>query len=117
MLGLDWPEIHADERRLTRRLIDGLSALEGVRVVGPSDLEARLPVVSFVVEGCHPHDLSHLLGERGVAVRGGAHCARPLMAALGLEEGCVRASLAPYSNRADVEALLDALAKAIAVLR
>ncbi len=117
MCGLDWPSVHAAEKELTRRLLAGLAGLDGVRVVGPPDLEARLPVVSFVVAGCHPHDLSHLLGERGVAVRGGAHCARPLMVALGLEEGCVRASLAPYTNRADVQALLDGLAHAIRVLR
>jgi len=117
MGGLDWTEVRTRETQLTRRLIAGLGALDRVRVVGPPDLEARLPVVSFVAEGCHPHDLAHLLAEHGVAVRGGAHCARPLMAALGLEDGCVRASLAPYSNRADVEALLYALDKAIKVLR
>lgn len=117
MMGLDWPAVRAGESELTRHLMEGLAALDGVRVVGPPDLAARLPVVSFTVEGCHPHDLSHLLGERGVAVRGGAHCARPLMTALGLTEGCVRASLAPYTNRADVEALLDGLAHAIRVLR
>ncbi|MDO8606609.1 MAG: cysteine desulfurase [Phaeospirillum sp.] len=117
MSGLDWPAVTAVEMSLTRHLLDGLAALDGVRVVGPLKLEARLPVVSFVAEGCHPHDLAHLLAERGVAVRGGAHCARPLMTALGLEEGCVRASLAPYTNRADVEALLDGLDLAFKVLR
>ncbi|CAA7625117.1 putative cysteine desulfurase [Candidatus Terasakiella magnetica] len=115
--GLDWSAIREHEAMLTGRLLDGLAVLPGVRVIGPTYLADRLPVVSFTVAGCHPHDLSHLLAERGVAVRGGAHCARPLMRAMGVEEGTLRASLALYSNAADVEALLSALAEAIKVLR
>ncbi|BAE51683.1 aminotransferase class V-fold PLP-dependent enzyme [Paramagnetospirillum magneticum] len=117
MSGLDWQAVHQQESALTWHLLDGLRAMEGVRIVGPLGLEARVPVVSFTVDGCHPHDLAHLLAERGVAVRGGAHCARPLMSVLGLEEGTVRASLAPYSDRSDVEALLQGLAEAVKVLR
>jgi cysteine desulfurase/selenocysteine lyase len=117
MRGLDWQAVHQQEAALCWHLLDGLRTMAGVRIVGPLGLEARVPVVSFTVEGCHPHDLSHLLAERGVAVRGGAHCARPLMSALGLEEGAVRASLAPYSDRSDVDALLAALAEAVKVLR
>ncbi|MBI3444340.1 MAG: cysteine desulfurase [Magnetospirillum sp.] len=115
--GLDQAALHQQEMALTWHLLDGLWAMEGVRVIGPMGLEARVPVVSFTVEGAHPHDLAHLLAERGVAVRGGAHCARPLMLALGLEEGTVRASLAAYSDRADVDITLAALAEAIKVLR
>ncbi|KIL99396.1 Cysteine desulfurase [Paramagnetospirillum magnetotacticum MS-1] len=117
MMSLDGQEIHQQEAALTWHLLDGLGSMAGVKIVGPRGLEARVPVVSFTVEGCHPHDLAHLLAERGVAVRGGAHCARPLMAALGLEEGTLRASLAPYSDRSDVEALLVGLAEAVKVLR
>jgi len=117
MGSLDWPAVRQQESALAWHLLDGLRAMAGVRVVGPLGLEARVPVVSFTVEGCHPHDLSHLLAERGVAVRGGAHCARPLMSALGLEEGTLRASLAPYSDRSDVDALLAGLAEAVKVLR
>ncbi len=117
MAGLDWPAVRARLALLTRRMLDGLTALPGVGIVGPGEMEARLPVVSFTVAGCHPHDLSHLLAGRGVAVRGGHHCAQPLMRVLGLDEGCVRASLAAYSDAADVEALLDGVAAAIAVLR
>ncbi|RAU22319.1 selenocysteine lyase [Paramagnetospirillum kuznetsovii] len=113
---LDWAEIRAEEMELTARLLAGLAEIPGVRVVGPTDLAARVPVVSFTVAGCHPHDLSHVLAERGVAVRGGAHCARRLMTALGLDEGCVRASLAPYNDRSDIDALLAGLAEAIQVL-
>jgi cysteine desulfurase/selenocysteine lyase len=117
MAGLDWQKVHQHEASLTWHLLDGLRGMDGVRVIGPLGLDARVPVVSFTVEGCHPHDLTHLLASRGVAVRGGAHCARPLMSAMGLEEGTVRASLAPYSERADVDALLEGLASAVKALR
>lgn len=117
MLSLDWSEVSRAETALTARLLDGLSRLDGAKVVGPLDLADRLPVVSFTVAGCHPHDLAHLLAERGVAVRGGAHCARRLMDSLGLEEGCLRASLAPYTVEADIDALLDGLDAAVKVLR
>lgn len=117
MAGLDWPMVREHETMLTRRLLDGLAARDGIRLIGPATLVDRLPVVSFAVEGCHPHDLSHLLAERGVAVRGGAHCARPLMSALALDEGCVRASVAPYNDIADIDALLGGLDHAMEVLR
>jgi cysteine desulfurase/selenocysteine lyase len=117
MDGLDWHAVRQQESALTWHLIDGLRNMDGVRIIGPLGLEARVPVVSFTVEGCHPHDLCQLLAERGVAVRGGAHCARPLMSVMGLEEGTVRASLAPYSERADVDALLDGLAFAVKALK
>lgn len=117
MMGLDWKELRRREEALLLCLLTGLAAMEGVRIIGPQGLEARVPVVSFTVAGCHPHDIAHLLADRGVAVRAGTHCAQPLMAALGLEEGTLRASLAPYNDEADVEALLHALRAAITRLR
>jgi cysteine desulfurase/selenocysteine lyase len=120
---LDWIDeldpmaMHGHLQGLTARLLYGLARLPGVSLVGPGDLDNRLPLVSFVVEGCHPHDLAHLLGQRGVAVRGGAHCARPLMAALGHDQGCLRASMAPYNHQGDIDALLAALGEAMEILR
>jgi cysteine desulfurase / selenocysteine lyase len=116
MDGLDWPAVHAYETGLTARLLAGLAGINGVRVVGPQTAVDRLPVVSVVVEGCHPHDLAHLLASRGVAVRGGHHCAQPLMNALGLA-GTVRASLAPYNTALEVDMFLTALESSIGVLR
>jgi len=116
MTELPWAAIRAREARLTRRLIDGLEPLPGVRILGPRDDAARAPIVSFDVEGVHPHDLVQVLDERDVAVRGGHHCARPLMAALGVE-ACTRASLALYNDEADVDALIEALAHALRLLR
>ena len=90
---------------LTGRLLDGLASLPGVRVQGPPGTQARLGVVSFTVDGVHPHDVCQMLDEVGVCLRGGHHCAQPLMDALDLP-ATARASLAPYNDAADVDALL-----------
>ena len=76
-----------------------------MRVQGPPGTQARLGVVSFTVDGVHPHDVCQMLDEFGVCLRGGHHCAQPLMDALDLP-ATARASLAPYNDAADVDALL-----------
>lgn len=104
----DWPGARAQETRLTQRILTGLAALAGVRVIGPTDLENRRGVVCFTVEGREPADICEALDRRNVAVRGGDHCAQLLMAAYGVEHA-VRASLAVYSDDEDVDAFLSAL--------
>jgi cysteine desulfurase/selenocysteine lyase len=69
-------------------------------------------VISFVVEGVHPHDLGSLLGEEGVCIRAGHHCAQPTMERFGVP-ATARASLAPYNDSSDLQALATALEKAI----
>ncbi len=115
MAGLPWGEIRVREAALTRRLLEGLASFPGLRILGPADLARRAPLVSFDLPGLHPHDIAQVLGDRGVAVRGGHHCARPLLAALGCE-GATRASLALYNDEADVDALLEGLAAAVRLL-
>ncbi|HUW36304.1 MAG TPA: aminotransferase class V-fold PLP-dependent enzyme [Rhodocyclaceae bacterium] len=115
MMTLPWAEIHDYESALLARLLEGLARLPAVRLIGPGDLDARLPIVSFEVAGVHPHDVCQVLGERGVALRGGHHCAQPLFAALG-SEGATRASIALYNDFADVDALLAGLEHALRVL-
>ena len=73
-------------------------------------------VLSFVMDGVHPHDIGTILDTEGIAVRAGHHCAQPLMESLGLE-ATTRASLALYNGAEDTAAFLDALADAIKVLR
>jgi cysteine desulfurase / selenocysteine lyase len=113
---LDWEELGRQEIELTATILDGLGSLPGVRVQGPAGTQARLGVVSFSVEGVHPHDVCQLLDARGVCLRGGHHCAQPLMDAFDLA-ATTRASLAPYNDAADVAALLAGLDAAIRRLR
>jgi len=109
---LDREGVAAHELRLTGRILDGLAGIAGTRVIGPTGLQARRGVVSFTVEGVHPHDVCQWLDEHfGVALRGGHHCAEPLMRRFGVL-GTSRASLAPYNNDADVDALLQGVAEA-----
>jgi len=108
MQGLDWRAIQDHELRLTRRLLDGLAAIRGLRVLGPIDTHDRGGVVSFTVEGFSAEEICIHLDSHGVALRGGYHCAQPLFRALDVD-GAARASVAPYTVDADVDALLTGL--------
>ena len=74
-IGMD--ALAAHETEITAHMLDGLGALDGVHILGPAEAVDRGGAVSFVVDGVHPHDLMQLLDSRGVAVRGGHHCAAP----------------------------------------
>jgi cysteine desulfurase/selenocysteine lyase len=101
--------IEAHERRLARTLVDGLSSIPGIRVVGPAAGEPRAGLVSFDVDGVHAHDVGQLLDAQGIAVRVGHHCAQPLHRRLGLT-ATTRASTYLYTTDADVDRLLDSVA-------
>ena len=111
-----WADMNAHTTHLAQRLLDGLAVLPGLTFLGPRDLKQRLPIVSFNLEGIHPHDACQVLDEYGVAVRGGHHCAQPLMDFFKVQ-GAVRASIAPYNDDADIDALLAGLQDAIQRLR
>jgi cysteine desulfurase / selenocysteine lyase len=108
----DWSAVAAHEMRLTGRLLDGLATMPKARLFGPSGLQARAPVVSFDIPGAHPHDVCQMLDADGVALRGGHHCAQPLMDSFDLP-GTTRASMALYNDDGDIDALLTGLDKAI----
>jgi cysteine desulfurase/selenocysteine lyase len=108
MQALDWRAIQNHELRLTRRLLDGLATIRGVRVLGPVDTHDRRGVVSFAVEGFSAEEVCHHLDRQGVALRGGYHCAQPLLRAFGVD-GAARASLALYNLDGDVDALIAGL--------
>jgi cysteine desulfurase / selenocysteine lyase len=110
-LGLD--AIHAHEMELIRAAADGLSAINGIRLYGPTDRSGSL---SFNIEGIHHYDLGTLMDQMGVAVRTGHHCCQPLMARFGIT-GTVRASFALYNTMKDVESLVSATEKAAAMLK
>jgi cysteine desulfurase/selenocysteine lyase len=103
--------IHAWELQLTERALQGLKSLEGVTVVGPQGLENRGGVISFVIDGLHPHDVGQVMDQYGVAVRTGHHCAWPLIRKLGLT-GTTRASFYLYNDFSDVDVFLESVAAA-----
>jgi len=105
-LGLE--RIEAHERELLAYARGRLRTFPGVRLVGTA--ERALGVVSFVLDGVHPHDISTVLDQGGVAVRAGHHCAQPVMRRFAVP-ATVRASFAAYNTRADVDALLAGLAQ------
>ena len=109
-VGLD--AIYDHEAMLTNYTIERLSAMEGVRIVGSSG--NGLGVVSFTVDGIHPHDLATIFDDHNVAIRAGHHCAQPLMEKLGLS-ATARASFGVYNDEADVDALIAAIEFAQAI--
>jgi cysteine desulfurase/selenocysteine lyase len=113
-VGLD--AVRAHEIALTRRAMDALSNEPGVVIYGPKDTAQRGGVVSFNVEGLHPHDIGTALDLEGIAVRAGHHCCQPLMAKLRCG-GTARASFYLYNTVEEVDALVGALRKAVAFFK
>lgn len=104
-LGLD--AIHARESELVTQLRDELGAMNDVTIFGPA---GSAGIVSFAMDGVHPHDLGTILDEANVAIRAGHHCAQPLMDHLGVP-ATARASFGLYSDESDIEALLAGIAR------
>jgi cysteine desulfurase/selenocysteine lyase len=98
--------IFAHEQALLEYMEDQLMQISGLRMFGA--VKPKLGVISFIVDGIHPHDLGTVLDHEGIAVRAGHHCAMPLMTRLGVP-ATVRASLGLYNDRNDIDALADAI--------
>ncbi len=105
-LGMDAVREH--EVALTTRLLDALDAMPSIEVHGPRDPQVRGGAVSFAVDGVHPHDVGAMLGSRGVCVRVGHHCTKPLMRSLGVN-ATVRASVYVYNDADDLPPLIDGI--------
>ncbi|WP_319506805.1 cysteine desulfurase [uncultured Methanolobus sp.] len=102
--------IKEHEDKLTKRLLSGLHGIENVTVYGPENIHERIGVVSFNVEGMHPHEVAHILDEgAAIMTRSGEHCCQPLMNHMGLEKGTVRASLYLYNTDEEVDLLIDTM--------
>ncbi|HCS59996.1 MAG TPA: cysteine desulfurase [Microbacterium sp.] len=106
------PRIAAHEAVLGQRLMDGLAAIDGVRVLGADIPLPRVGLASFDIPGIHSHDVGQFLDDRGIAVRVGHHCAQPLHRRLGVTSS-TRASTYLYSTEAEVDAFLDGVAATI----
>jgi cysteine desulfurase/selenocysteine lyase len=107
-IGLD--EIAAHDRELGAYAFERLAEVPGVTLHGPREQDARIGVISFALDGVHPHDVAEILGSQGVCVRAGHHCAQPLMRRLGVS-ATSRASFAIHSTRDDVDRLVDGLGR------
>ncbi len=116
MQALDWTGAQAHEMTMVQHLMDGLQKIDGARIFGPAGLQNRYPVVSFMLDGVHPHDVAQTLDSFGVAVRAGHHCAQPLMDRFDLD-GTTRVSMAPYNDSSDIDALLTGVRHAAKTLR
>jgi cysteine desulfurase/selenocysteine lyase len=116
MRGLDWTAAHAHEMALVQRLMDGLQKIDGTHILGPASLQSRYPVVTFMLDGVHPHDVAQTLDSFGVAVRAGHHCCQPLMDRFDID-GTTRVSMAPYNDNTDIDALLTGVQHAARTLR
>ena len=116
MAALDWTAAHDHEMGLVQRVLDGLQEINGTQILGPASLQNRYPVVSFMLDGVHPHDVAQTLDSFGVAVRAGHHCAQPLMDRFDLD-GTTRVSIAPYNDNSDIDALLTGVKHAADTLR
>ncbi|WP_285243677.1 SufS family cysteine desulfurase [Pseudarthrobacter sp. fls2-241-R2A-127] len=112
--GLD--RIHTWESGLGQRMVVGLDAIPGVRVLGPAAGKERIGLAAFDVDGVHAHDVGQFLDSRGIAVRVGHHCAQPLHRRLGLT-ATTRASAYLYNTTDDVDRFLEAVAGVRAYFR
>ena len=113
-LGME--RVREHEHDLTAYALERLATVPGLTIHGPRDADARGALVSFALDGAHPHDVSEILGRDGVCVRAGHHCAKPLMRVLGLP-ATTRASFAVHNTREDVDALVEGLGRVRAVLQ
>jgi cysteine desulfurase/selenocysteine lyase len=112
--GLGLEAIARHEDGLLRLALERLAEVPGLRVIGAP--RRRVGVVSFVVEGIHPHDLGTILDREGVAIRAGHHCAQPLMERFGVP-ATARASFGLYNDEGDVERLIAGLRRAVEIFR
>src|ERR1035437_5733568 len=109
-------QIRAHENALVAHALSRLSEVAGLAIHGPSEAAERGALVSFTLEGAHPHDVGEILGREGVCVRAGHHCAQPLMRRLGTT-ATTRASFAVRNSLADIDSLIDGLAIVARVLQ
>lgn len=96
------------EEELVSCAIDEMSKLPYIKIYGPKDIKNRAGVISFEIDGVHPHDVASIFDNHGIAIRAGNHCAQPLMRYMGINSTC-RASFYFYNVEEDVDKLIDAI--------
>jgi cysteine desulfurase/selenocysteine lyase len=106
--GLGWEAVMTHEHELLAYATEAVSEIPGLRLIGTA--KERASVLSFVLEGIHPHDIGTILDREGVAIRTGHHCTQPLMDRFGVP-ATARASFALYNTKEEVDALVRGLHK------
>ena len=106
--GVGFAEMQRRELALTAHAMEALGAIDHVYILGSSKPEEHTGIVTFTLDGVHPHDISEILASDGVCVRAGHHCAQPLLAHLGLN-ATVRASMAFYNTPDEIDRLAHSL--------
>ncbi|TVQ72192.1 MAG: cysteine desulfurase [Balneolaceae bacterium] len=114
IMSVGYEAIHKKEQELLRYAVEQLQSIDGLRIIGTAPEKSS--VVSFVIDGIHPHDIGTILDLEGVAVRTGHHCTQPLMERLGIV-ATTRASMAMYNRKEDIDQLVAALHKTIEMFR
>jgi len=110
LLSLGMDTIRAHEKKITKYAIERLQKIPGVTLFGPKNIELRGGVVSFQLDGVHPHDVAQILNEDNICIRVGYHCAMPLHEYLGIGPTC-RASFYMYTSKEDIDMLVDGIKK------
>jgi cysteine desulfurase/selenocysteine lyase len=108
LTALGMPAIAAHEQRITAYALEQLTTLDGLRILGPDTAVDRGGAISFTFRDIHPHDVAQVLDSRGVAVRAGHHCGRPIHQRFGVSAS-TRASVYLYTTTAEIDALVEAL--------
>ncbi|MHC4223192.1 MAG: aminotransferase class V-fold PLP-dependent enzyme [Planctomycetota bacterium] len=114
LAALDWPAVEAHERDLLAYATRALGELSGIRLIGTAP--EKVGVLSFILEGIHPHDIGTVLDQEGIAIRTGHHCAQPVMDFFGVP-ATARASFAFYNTRPEIDALVAGLKRTCELFR
>ncbi len=116
LAGIGMKHVRAHEKELLIYAREKLSAVQGIEFLGPEDIEKRSGVLSFVIDGIHPHDVGSFLDEQGIMIRVGDHCAKPLHRKLKIPASC-RISFHMYNTKEDIDRVADALQKLVGLFQ
>ena len=107
-VGFDF--IEEQDKKLTKLLVEGMKKIPHINLVGPKNADERAGIVTFTIDGVHPHDIASLLSDENIAIRAGHHCAQPLGQYLGIQSSA-RASVYFYNTEKEIQTFLEKLAQ------
>ncbi len=114
--GIGWESIKEHEKNLMEYALPELLKIEGLKILGPETSEKRSGCISFTITGIHPHDITHIVGEQGICLRGGHHCTQPLHRALGINAS-VRLSFGIYNTIEEIDRAIKSIRSVVKKFR